>query len=152
MLKIAGLQTLAKISKFHKRLQKVTQSDLFALCANLTVATDRGSLHRHRAALASESRAENRDAMFTGSSFGIYLFSCQKEQSRVTEATTILRFTEAEVIHRRSWKSRQEVELATLDWVHWSNYERLLGSISNIPPAEAEAAYYQHSTESAMAA
>jgi putative transposase len=44
-------------------------------------------------------------------------------------------------IHRRSWKCLQEVELATLDWVNWYNHRRLLSSISNVPPAEAEAAY-----------
>ena len=32
----------------------------------------------------------------------------------------------AEVIHRRSWKTMQEVELATLDWVDWFNHKRLL--------------------------
>ncbi|MFA0925170.1 integrase core domain-containing protein, partial [Xanthomonas fragariae] len=49
----------------------------------------------------------------------------------------------AEVIHRRSWRNRQDVELATLDWVDWYNHKRLLGSIGNIPPAEAEEAYYR---------
>jgi putative transposase len=33
--------------------------------------------------------------------------------------------------------------MATLDWVHWFNHQRLLGPIGNIPPAEAEAAYYR---------
>ncbi|MDY9123362.1 integrase core domain-containing protein, partial [Escherichia coli] len=27
----------------------------------------------------------------------------------------------AEVIHRKSWKNRTEVELATLTWVDWYN-------------------------------
>ncbi len=49
-------------------------------------------------------------------------------------------------------KNRQKVELATLDWVDWYNHKRLLGSIGDIPPAEAEAAYYQQPIESAMAA
>ena len=34
----------------------------------------------------------------------------------------------AEVIHRKSWKNRAEVELATLTWVDWYNNRRLLGS------------------------
>ena len=67
-------------------------------------------------------------------------------------AETINGLYKAEVIHRRSWKSRQEVELATLDWVHWYNHQRLLGPIGDIPPAEAEAAYHQQPTGSAMAA
>ncbi len=32
----------------------------------------------------------------------------------------------AEVIHRKSWKNRAEVELATLTWVDWYNNRRLL--------------------------
>ncbi|WP_270377032.1 integrase core domain-containing protein, partial [Escherichia coli] len=31
----------------------------------------------------------------------------------------------AEVIHRKSWKNRAEVELATLTWVDWYNNRRL---------------------------
>lgn len=58
----------------------------------------------------------------------------------------------AEVIHRRSWASREAVELATLEWVDWFNHRRLLGPIGNIPPAEAEAAYYRQTPELAMAA
>ena len=34
------------------------------------------------------------------------------------------------------------VEYATLEWVDWFNNRRLLSSIGDIPPAEAEAAYY----------
>nr|WP_187415705.1 IS3 family transposase [Escherichia coli] len=48
----------------------------------------------------------------------------------------------AEVIHRKSWKNRAEVELATLTWVDWYNNRRLLGRLGHTPPAEAEKAYY----------
>ncbi|WWN69536.1 IS3 family transposase (plasmid) [Escherichia coli] len=48
----------------------------------------------------------------------------------------------AEVIHRKSWKNRTEVELATLTWVDWYNNRRLLGRLGHTPPAEAEKAYY----------
>ncbi|WP_410240315.1 IS3 family transposase [Escherichia coli] len=48
----------------------------------------------------------------------------------------------AEVIHRKSWKNRAEVELATLTWVDWYNNRRLLGRLRHTPPAEAEKAYY----------
>lgn len=58
----------------------------------------------------------------------------------------------AEVIHRRSWANREAVELATLEWVDWFNNTRLLGPIGNIPPAEAEAAYYRQLHELALAA
>ncbi|MDA6809104.1 IS3-like element IS1203 family transposase [Escherichia coli] len=48
----------------------------------------------------------------------------------------------AEVIHRKSWKNRAEMELATLTWVDWYNNRRLLGRLGHTPPAEAEKAYY----------
>ncbi|EER0237973.1 IS3 family transposase, partial [Escherichia coli] len=40
----------------------------------------------------------------------------------------------AEVIHRKSWKNRAEVELATLTWVDWYNNRRLLGRLGHTPP------------------
>ena len=50
----------------------------------------------------------------------------------------------AEIIHRRGpWKTREAVELATLQWVAWFNNHRLLEPIGYIPPAEAEANYYR---------
>ncbi|MEC5079657.1 integrase core domain-containing protein, partial [Xanthomonas oryzae pv. oryzicola] len=67
-------------------------------------------------------------------------------------AETISGLYKAEVIHRRSWRTREQVELATLDWVHWYNHKRLLGPIGHIPPAEAEAAYYRQQTGQAEAA
>ena len=58
-------------------------------------------------------------------------------------AETINRLYKAEVIHRRSpWRSFEAVEFATLEWVAWFNSRRRLEPIGNIPPAEAEAAYY----------
>ena len=67
-------------------------------------------------------------------------------------AETINGRYKAEVIHRRSWRNLEAVELATLDWVDWFNHKRLLGPIGNIPPAEAEAVYHQQQRELAMAA
>jgi putative transposase len=58
-------------------------------------------------------------------------------------AETVNGLFKAEVIHRRSsWRRIEEVELATLHWVSWFNTRRLLEPIGNIPPAEAEDAYY----------
>ena len=58
-------------------------------------------------------------------------------------AETINGLFKAEVIHRRtSWHRIEDVELATLHWVSWFNTRRLLEPIGNIPPAEAEDAYY----------
>ncbi|EFJ8662302.1 IS3 family transposase [Escherichia coli] len=48
----------------------------------------------------------------------------------------------AEIIHRKRWKNRAEVELATFTWVDWYNNRRLLERLGHIPPAEAEKAYY----------
>jgi putative transposase len=59
-------------------------------------------------------------------------------------AETINGLYKAEVIHRRGpWKTKEAVELATLEWVAWFNHHRLLGPIGYIPPAEAEANYYR---------
>ena len=59
-------------------------------------------------------------------------------------AETINGLYKAELIHRRApWKSREAVELATLEWVSWFNHHRLLEPIGYIPPAEAEANYYR---------
>lgn len=57
-------------------------------------------------------------------------------------AECIIGLYKAEVIHRKSWKSRTEVELATLACVDWCNNRRLLEPLGYIPPAEAERAYY----------
>ena len=66
-------------------------------------------------------------------------------------AETINGLYKAEVIHRRSWHTRESVELATLEWVSWFNHQRLLGPIGYIPPAEAEANYYrQLASQSSM--
>ena len=68
-------------------------------------------------------------------------------------AETINGLFKAEVIHRRtSWRSIQAVELATLEWVDWFNNRRLLEPIGNIPPAEAEAAFYANLEENRIAA
>jgi len=68
-------------------------------------------------------------------------------------AETINGLYKAELIHRRApWKSREAVELATLEWVAWFNHQRLLGSIGYIPPAEAEANYYRQLASQAATA
>jgi putative transposase len=68
-------------------------------------------------------------------------------------AETINGLYKAEVIHKRGpWRNLQAVELATLEWVDWFNNRRLFGPIGNIPPAEAEAAYYRQLAGSAMGA
>ena len=59
-------------------------------------------------------------------------------------AETINGLYKAELIHRRApWKTKESVELATLEWVSWFNNQRLLEPIGYVPPAEAEANYYR---------
>jgi transposase InsO family protein len=59
-------------------------------------------------------------------------------------AETINGLFKAEIIHRRGpWKTREAVELATLEWVSWFNHHRLLEPIGYIPPGEAEANYWR---------
>ena len=42
----------------------------------------------------------------------------------------------------RPWDDVDELELATLSWVHWFNEQRLHGHCGDVPPAEFEAAFY----------
>jgi putative transposase len=68
-------------------------------------------------------------------------------------AETINGLYKAEVIHRRGpWRSFEAVEFATLEWVDWFNTRRLLEPIGNVPPAEAEARYYEQAEAQALAA
>ena len=65
-------------------------------------------------------------------------------------AETINGLYKAELIHRRApWKTVESLELATLEWVTWFNYQRLLEPLGYISPAEAEDRYYQQLTAQA---
>ncbi|WP_043930775.1 integrase core domain-containing protein, partial [Xanthomonas citri] len=66
-------------------------------------------------------------------------------------AETINGLYKTELIHRRApWKSKEAVELATLEWVSWFNHHRLMESLGYIPPAEAEANYHWQLAGQAM--
>ena len=67
-------------------------------------------------------------------------------------AETINGLYKTELIHRRApWKTKESLELATLEWVSWFNHHRLLEPIGYIPPAEAEENYYrQLASQAAM--
>jgi len=68
-------------------------------------------------------------------------------------AETVIGLFKAEVIHRRGpWRSLEAVEYATLEWVDWFNHRRLLEPIGNVPPAEAEARYYEQTEALSLAA
>jgi transposase InsO family protein len=48
-----------------------------------------------------------------------------------------------ELIHRqRPWKTPEQVEFATLEYIDWWNNRRLHTEIGDVPPAEKEAIYY----------
>jgi putative transposase len=61
-------------------------------------------------------------------------------------AETVNGYYKAELIRGPArtgpWKNVQDVELATLSWVHWHNTQRLHGYLGDIPPAEYETAFY----------
>jgi putative transposase len=44
-----------------------------------------------------------------------------------------------ELVKQRRWKTRSELELATVEWISWYNHTRLHGEIGDVPPAEFEA-------------
>jgi len=68
-------------------------------------------------------------------------------------AETVIGLFKAELVHRRGpWRSFEAVEFATLEWVAWFNTRRLLEPIGNIPPAEAEARYYDQRETLSVAA
>jgi len=63
-------------------------------------------------------------------------------------AETINGLYKTELIRKRApWKSREAVELATLEWVAWFNHHWLLEPIGYIPPPEAGAKYYRRLAE-----
>ncbi len=49
-------------------------------------------------------------------------------------------------VHRNqiTWKSLDQVELATAEWVDWWNQRRLHSALGGVPPAECEAFYRRH--------
>ncbi len=66
-------------------------------------------------------------------------------------AETVNGYYKAELIRgparARPWKTVEDVELATLGWVHWHNHQRLHGYLGDVPPVEFEAAIYADRTD-----
>lgn len=57
----------------------------------------------------------------------------------------------AELIHRhRPWKTRQQAEFATTEWIDWYNTTRLHGEIDHTPPLEREAEWHQANSSTIM--
>ena len=51
---------------------------------------------------------------------------------------------------RGSWRTIDDLELATLNWFHWHNNERLHSYLADLPPAEFEAVYDANISASAL--
>ena len=59
-------------------------------------------------------------------------------------AESVIGLYKTELIRRRGpWRSVDDVELATLAWVHWFNTARLHTALDDVPPNEFETAYYR---------
>jgi putative transposase len=61
-------------------------------------------------------------------------------------AETVNGYYKAELIYGPArtgpWTTIEDVELATLSWVHWHNTTRLHGYLGDVPPTEFEATFY----------
>jgi len=67
-------------------------------------------------------------------------------------AESVIGLYKTELIKWRGpWRTAEQVELATLDYVDWFNHHRLLQTCADIPPAELETAYYRQNTSLAEA-
>jgi putative transposase len=62
-------------------------------------------------------------------------------------AETTIGLYKTELINRQGpWKTIDQVELATLEWVDWYNHRRLQGACEGLPPVEFEQARARQST------
>ena len=68
-------------------------------------------------------------------------------------AETIIGLYKTELIERqRPWKSHEQVEYQTLEWVDRFNNRRLMEGLGDVPPAEYEHAYHAANYRQAMGA
>lgn len=59
-------------------------------------------------------------------------------------AESIIGLYKTEVIHRRGpWRSFDDVEFATLEWVAWFNTQRIMEPLGYVSPAEFEEQFYR---------
>ena len=58
-----------------------------------------------------------------------------------------------ELIRRRGpWRTLDDVEIATLEWVEWFNNRRLHTELGDVPPAEREAEFYRQKMAATLVA
>ena len=59
-------------------------------------------------------------------------------------AESVIGLFKTELIKPRGpWRTVEQVEIATLEYVDWFNHRRLYEACGDIPPAELEAAHYR---------
>ena len=59
-------------------------------------------------------------------------------------AESVIGLYKTECVRRDGpWRTVDDLELATLSWVHWFNHQRLHTGIGNQPPVEYEQSYYR---------
>jgi putative transposase len=64
-------------------------------------------------------------------------------------AESVIGLFKTELIKPRGpWRTAEQVELATLEYVDWFNHRRLYESCGDIPPAELEDAHYRQNSRS----
>jgi putative transposase len=68
-------------------------------------------------------------------------------------AESVIGLFKTELINPRGpWRTVEEVEAATLNYVHWFNHDRLLEANGDLPPVELEQAYHSlHNSDLAEA-
>jgi putative transposase len=58
-------------------------------------------------------------------------------------AESVIGLYKTELVHPRGpWRTLDELELATLEWIDWYNHRRIHSAIGNATPAEHERAFY----------
>jgi len=68
-------------------------------------------------------------------------------------AESVIGLYKTEVIWRRGpWRTLEQVEFATLEWIDWFNNRRLLEPIGYLPPVEFEQLYYRNQATPAVQA
>ena len=68
-------------------------------------------------------------------------------------AETVIGLYKTELIRgpdQGPWRSVDDVELATLGWVHWHNHQRLHSTLGDTPPTEFEEAYAARQADHAL--
>jgi putative transposase len=64
----------------------------------------------------------------------------------------VIGLLKTELIKARGlWRTVEQVEIATLEYVDWFNHRRLFEICGDIPPTELEAAHYRQQTALAEA-